>query len=287
MAVHSIPRSMLFVPGNHSRRVYKAFECGADAVIIDLEDAVPASDKEAARQTAATAVDGEYQAAAFVRVNAFDNPACYDDVLAVVRPRLAGIVLPKAETAEQLLTLDWLIGQMERRQGMAPGTVELVPLVETARGVEALTAMASATPRVRRLSFGIADYSLDLRLQPDPEEAALAYIRARLVHCSRAAGLDPPVDSVVVEVRDAERFRDSARRARALGMGGKLCLHPDQVPAANDLFRPSPAELERARAVVAGYESALARGEAAAMVLGEFVDAPVAARARRLLQAAG
>jgi citrate lyase subunit beta/citryl-CoA lyase len=278
-------RSLLFVPGNRPERVAKAFACGADVVIIDLEDSVPAQDKRAAREAAATAVERPH--AVFVRVNGFEAPDCYEDLLSVVRPGLGAVVLPKAESAAQLATLDWLIAQLERQRGMPAGGVALVPLVETARGVESLAALAGATPRVRRLSFGVADYSLDLGLQPGPGEPELAYIRARLVHCSRAAGLEPPLDSVVVEVRDPVRFRDSASRARALGMGGKLCIHPDQVPVANEVFSPTPAELERARAIVAAFDAATGRGEAAITVGGEFVDAPVVERARRLLTRAG
>lgn len=281
----SLLRSLLFVPGNHARRLEKAFGCGADAVIVDLEDAVPRGDKDAARQAVAAAIPGHEGPAVFVRVNGFHDPACYDDLLAVLRPGLAGIVLPKAESATELATLDWVIGQLERQRGMPAASVEILPLVESARGVESLAAIAAASPRIRRLSYGIADYSLDLGLQPGPDESGIAYVRSRLVHCSRAAGLGPPVDSVVVEVRDADRFRDSCRRARGLGLYGKLCIHPDQVVLANELFMPSAAEVERARAILVAYESAGADG--VAVVGGEFVDAPVAERARRLLVLAG
>lgn len=274
------PRSLLFVPGDQPRRIDKALASAADAVIIDLEDAVPREGKDAARAAAAGAL-GRRQGV-FVRVNGFDDPACLDDLEALIRPGLAGIVLPKAESAGQLATLDWVIGRLEARRGLQAGTVELLPLVETARGVEALPALARAQ-RVRRLSFGVADYSLDLGLQPDANEDSLAYIRARLVHCSRAAGLDPPLDSVVVEVRDLERFRDSAQRARRLGLAGKLCIHPDQVPVANEVFSPTASEVERALAVLAAWDGAQKRGEAVATAGGEFIDAPVVARARRVL----
>lgn len=274
-------RSLLFVPGNQPRRVEKALASCADAVIIDLEDAVPAADKRQARENAVAALG--LRDAVFVRVNAFDDPACLDDLEAIVRPGLAGVVLPKVESAQPLATLDWLVTRLERRAGMEAGAVELLPLVETARGVEALQQVAIASGRVRRLSFGVADYSLDLGVDVGSGEEALSYIRSRLVHCSRAAGLAQPVDSVVVEVRDADRFRESARRARALGLFGKLCIHPDQVPLAHEVFAPTPVELARARAIALAWESAAGRGEAAIMVDGEFVDGPVAARARRIL----
>lgn len=276
-----LARSLLFVPGNQPRRVEKALASGADAVIIDLEDSVPASDKRQARDAAVAALGR--RDAVFVRVNGFDDAACFDDLEAIVRPGLAGVVLPKADAAQPLATLDWLVTQLERRAGMEAGTVELMPLVECARGVESLPQIAAASPRIRRISFGVADYSHDLGVDIGPDEEALAHIRSRLVHCSRAAGLEQPVDSVVVEVRDAGRFRESARRARALGLFGKLCIHPDQVPLAHEAFTPAPAELARARAIVDAWESAEGRGEAAITVGGEFVDGPVAARARQIL----
>ena len=166
-------RSMLFVPGNHPRRLAKAFDCGADAVIIDLEDAVPASDKAAARIAAAEAVVASRGVAACVRVNAWASPDWRADLAAVVRPGLAAVVLPKTETAEELIAVDAGIAALETERGMAVGSVGLLPLIESARGVESLGAIAGACPRIRRLSFGVADYSLDLGLLPSPDEAEL------------------------------------------------------------------------------------------------------------------
>lgn len=280
-------RSLLFVPGHQPARIAKALASPADAVIIDLEDAVPVSEKAGARANAAAAVADRGEAAVFVRINGQDDAGCLLDLEAVLRPGLSGIVLPKAESALPLQALDWVLGQLERRTGLAAGAVEIVPLVESARGVEAAAAMAGAAPRVRRLSYGVADYSLDLGLEPDPGESHLAYLRARLVHASRAAGRDAPIDSVVVEIRDLGRLRESALRARSLGFGGKLCLHPDQVTVVNEVFSPTQGELARARAVVEAFEAARERGEAAVTVDGAFVDAPVAERARRLLRAGG
>ena len=280
-------RSFLFVPGHQARRIAKALDSPADAVIIDLEDAVPPAEKEAARANAAAALADRGAPVVFVRVNGAGDSGCLDDVLALTRPGLAGIVLPKADSAAQLHALDWALSQLEPRHGLTPATVELLPLVESARGVEDAPEIATATGRVRRLAYGVADYSLDLGLQPDPGEAGLAYRRARLVHASRAAGREPPIDSVVVEIRDLERLRESALRARALGLGGKLCLHPDQVPVVNEVFGPTAEELARARAIVAAYDAARERGEAAVTVEGAFVDAPVAEKARILLAGAG
>lgn len=280
-------RSLLFAPGNHARRREKAFECGADAVILDLEDAVPQAGKADARLAVAAALAAPRQCQAWVRLNGVDTPWCWGDLDALVRAGLDGLVVPKVEDPLALRTLDWVITQLERERGLAPGGIELIALIETARGLAAAPAIASATPRLARLSYGIADYSLDVGLAPGDDEAELAPVRAALVQVSRVAGLEPPVDSVVVQVRDGGRFTASALRARRAGLRGKLCLHPDQVPLANSAFSPAPDEIERARAVVAAFEAAEAAGSAAVSVGGEFVDYPVVARARGVLALAG
>jgi citrate lyase subunit beta/citryl-CoA lyase len=279
-------RSLLFAPGNHARRREKAFECGADAVILDLEDAVPPAGKAEARAGVAAVLAAPRDGLAYVRVNGVDSAWCRGDLYALVRAGLDGIVVPKVEDAGQLRIVDWVISQLERERGLAPGGIELVALIETARGLAAAQSIAGACPRLARLSYGIADYSLDLGLEPAADEAELAWVRASLVQASRVAGLEPPVDSVVVQVRDGDRFLDSARRARRAGLRGKLCLHPDQVPLANEVFSPQPAEVERARAIVAAFEAAEAAGSAAISVGGEFVDYPVVARARGVLELA-
>ena len=256
-------RSMLFVPGNHPRRLAKAFDCGADAVIVDLEDSVQDADKARARCAAAAVIVERRPVAAFVRINAMSGETWRDDLREIVRPGLGGVVQPKAESARDLLEIDLLIGQLELERGMRPGEVELLPLVESARGVEALGELAAASPRTRRISFGIADYTLDLGLQPSADEQELDYIRARLTHASRSAGLQPPIDSVVVEVRDPARFRASALRGRRFGMVGKLCIHPDQVVLANEIFSPSEDEIARAHAIVSACRVAGRSGRGA------------------------
>ncbi len=280
-------RSYLFAPASHPRRREKAFECGADAVILDLEDAVPPSEKAAARRAVSELLGTARPAPVWVRVNGADTRWCFDDLEAVARPGLAGVVLPKVERPDQLTSLDWVLGQLEYRAGLEAGKIRLMGLVETAVGVERLGELARATPRLVRLSFGVADYSLDLGLDPGDDESGIAYVRARLVHASRAAGLEPPVDSVVVQVREPGRFRASATRARCLGLFGKLCIHPDQVALANEAFAPTAAEIERARTVVRAFEAAQAEGSAAIQVDGEFVDYPVVTRARATLALAG
>jgi citrate lyase subunit beta/citryl-CoA lyase len=276
-------RSWLFTPANHARRVEKVFQSGADVAILDLEDAVAPDEKPGARLAAVEALARPRPCAGYVRVNGFETAWCFQDLQAVVATGVDGIVLPKTETADELRTVDWVVSQLERERGLPAGSIDLVPLIETAFGVENLPAICGASSRVSRIAFGGADYTADVDLVWTAEEDEFAYLRARLAHASRAAGLEPPIDTVVVQIRDHERFRAAARRGRQYGFQGKLCIHPDQVPLANEVFGPTSAEVEHARKVLAAWAEAESRGIASIQLDGGFIDPPIAAKARRIL----
>lgn len=276
-------RSFLFAPGNHARRVEKVFASGADAVILDLEDAVAISEKAVTRPLVVAAFARDRSARAYVRINGVESTYWQADVDAVVRARIDGIVLPKAESAEQVKAVDAYLSKQEKAAGIAPGSLELTLIVETARGIVDVDAIAASSPRVARLAFGGGDYTNDLDLEWTAEEDELSYARARLTHASRAAGLEPPVDTVVLQVKDQDRFRQSARNGRRMGFSGKLCIHPDQIAPCHEVFTPSAEEIERAREIVAAFESAEAAGNASIQVKGVFVDYPVVYKAQRVL----
>jgi citrate lyase subunit beta/citryl-CoA lyase len=279
-------RSWLFTPANHARRVEKVFQSGADVAILDLEDAVAPDQKPAARLAAAEALGRPRACAGYVRVNGVETAWCHADLQAVAVPGLDGVMLPKTEGADELRTIDWLLTQLERERGLPAGRIDLVPLIETAAGLATLDEICRASPRVSRLAFGGADYAADLDLVWTEGEEEFAYARARLTHASRAAGLEPPIDTVVVQIRDHERFRAAARRGRQLGFQGKLCIHPDQVPLANGVFGPTPEEVAQARKVLAAWADAEAKGLASIQLDGSFIDPPIAAKARRIVAVA-
>lgn len=280
-------RSLLFVPGDAVGRLPKALASGADAVIQDLEDAVPQARKEEARRaTAASLGQTTERPLRFVRINAQATPYCWDDLHAVVTPGLNGIILPKAEDPATLAAVDWVVSELERRRGMVPGCVEIVPLIESAAGVLSIGAIAGATPRIRRLTFGAVDLSTELGLGSDMLEAQLAHVRWQLVVGSRAAGLEPPLDTVFLQLADDEGLAAVVCRAKAGGFQGKLCIHPRQVPTVNGGFMPSPEEIAWATRIleVVGQDAA---ETVTASVDGMMVDRPVVARALRILQSAG
>jgi citrate lyase subunit beta/citryl-CoA lyase len=281
--VVGVSRSVLFAPGNHVRRVEKALQSDADIVVLDLEDAVPVTEKSSARSIVAEALKRPRHGRAYVRINALSSGAWEPDVTAVVSPALDGVVLPKAEYAADLLHLDTHLAGIESRVGLSVGKFDLMPIIDSARGAWNCEALAAATPCVRRLIFGAADYTLDLDLEWIPEEHEMAFARARLAHASRIANIEPPIDTAILQIRDAQRFLMSARNGRRMGFQGKLCLHPDQVAPCNALFSPSQAEIERARAVAAAFEAAQMRGTAAIELNGVLIDLPVVLKAKRLL----
>lgn len=260
-----LPRSYLFVPGDRPERIAKAQASGADAVIVDLEDAVAPGNKTAAREAAAGALDAAQPVV--LRINGADTVWFDDDVRLLADPGIAAVMLPKATAAA--------VAALRAAGGGKP----VLALVETAAGMADLAALAAAG--VARLVFGSIDLQLDLDIGDD--DLALLPFRMQLVLAARAAGLPPPVDGVTTAFDDAPRIEAEARRARQLGFGAKLCVHPRQVPIVNDAFSPGAAELAWAQRVV---DAAAAAGGAAVAVDGRMVDAPVLARAHRLLAAA-
>ena len=277
-------RTFLFAPANHARRVEKAFTLGADAVILDLEDAVAVAEKPAARAKAIEALQSPRRCLGYVRVNAMETPFCYGDLLAVVQAGLDGIILPKVETAEGLLTADWLVSQLERERGLAAGSVDIVPILETARAVTNVDAIMKAGSRIRRVAFGAGDYSLDLGVTWSRDERECQHARDVIVTASRGHGLEAPLDSAYARLDDAEGLLASARGAAAVGYQGKMCIHPDQVEPVNAMFTPAAEEVAFARRVVAAFAEAEAQGSSAFRIDGKFIDYPILFRARRVLE---
>lgn len=278
-------RSFLFTPGNHPRKVAKVFDAGADAVILDLEDAVAIAEKPATRAVVVEALKNARRCLGYVRVNAYDTPYCFRDLTSVVGPWLDGIVLPKVESADQMLSVSWILDQLEAEQGMEPGTIDLMPIVETGRGMANLTDIANCGSRARRLSFGAGDYTLDMNMRWSHDESELHHARATMAMHSRAAGLEPPVDTVFIHIGERHRdaLRNSAELPKTMGFQGKLCIHPEQVGPVNETFTPSAADIEHARKVVEAFEQAEAEGSASIQVDGYFVDYPIVEKARRSL----
>lgn len=286
-------RSYLFTPGNVARRVEKAFTLEADAVIVDLEDSVALSDKAATRTPVADALRGPRRGRGYVRVNASSTPFCYGDLVETLHERVDGVVLPKVESAAELHAIDWLMASLERERGITLGSIDLIPQIETAAGMQRIDRIFQARNlrsypgpwRVKRAAFGAADYGHELGLSPTLDEPELADARSRLVLASRAAGLENPLDSPWFHFKEAAAFGRALERSRRGGFQGRLCVHPDQIAPVNAAYLPSAEELARAERIVAAFREAEARGAAAIQVDGQMIDYPVVHRAQALLDA--
>jgi len=290
----ALNRSFLFAPGNVARRVEKAFALEADAVILDLEDSVAISDKVATRKHVRISLEKKGQARAYVRVNAPSTPFCYGDLVETLQPGIDGVVVPKIESAADLHAIDWLMAALERERGIAEGSLDLMPLIETAAGVQRVDRILQARSlrpykgpwRVKRVAFGAGDYANDVGLSPTLEEAELAGARERVVLASRAAGMENPIDSPWFHFKEVDAFRRALERSRRSGFQGRLCVHPDQLVPVNAAYLPGEEELARAERIVTAFRAAEARGEAAVQVDGLMVDYPIVHRAQALLDAA-
>lgn len=286
-------RSFLFTPANVARRVEKALTLEADAVILDLEDSVAASDKASSRARVVEALARPRRPLAYVRVNAPSTPYCYRDLVETVHKGLDGIVVPKIESAADLHAVDWLVAALERERGIEEGALDLMPQVETAAGVQRIDRILQARSlrpyeapwRVKRVCFGAADYGHDLGLSPTLDEPELADARARVVLSSKAAGMENPIDSPWFHFKETDAFARALERSRRGGFQGRCCVHPDQIAPVNAAYMPSPAEIASAEKIVAAFRDAENRGAAAIQVDGQMIDYPVAYRAQALLDA--
>lgn len=268
-------RAWLFVPADRPDRYAKALASGADAVIIDLEDAVAPDAKPTARaalfdwlREPRPVADGG--TAVWVRINSVETPWFDDDLAVATLPGVAGIVLPKAESDTPIASV------------AAAGARAVMPLIESAAGFDQLRSIARARA-VSQLVFGSIDLQVDLGMR-DAADDELLWFRSELVMASRLAGLRSPIDGVSTAIDDADQIRTDVLRARRLGFGGKLCIHPRQVEPVRRHFAPGEAEIDWARRVIAADAAA---GGAAVAVDGKMVDKPVLLRARAIVAEAG
>ncbi|MFH5927245.1 HpcH/HpaI aldolase/citrate lyase family protein [Roseomonas xinghualingensis] len=275
-------RSLLFVPATAERFVAKAHLRGADAIILDLEDAVAPAEKDAARHALRAAVPAVARGGADVCVR-INRPLdlAVPDIASAVAPGVTALVVPKAMGAEHLTLLSEVIAAHETAAGLAVGTVKLVALVEEAEALPRMAEIARA-PRMVAMAVGGEDLATDLDAEPTADSLYVAKMMG--IHAARAAGI-LPMGSLgsVAGIGDTPEYRAVLRRSRALGFACATCVHPAQVAAINEEYGPRPEALDHARRLVAAFEAGVARGLGAIEFEGAMVDLPVAERARRLI----
>ena len=277
-------RTFLFAPGNHARRVEKALTLNSDVIILDLEDAVAISEKVATRGKVVNALQVPRNGLGYVRINAYDTDYCFGDLLVVVTEGIDGIILPKVETVAQLQAIDWVVTKLEQEKGLNVGQIDIIPIIETGQGLLNVDEISASGTRVKRLSFGAGDYTKDMAMRWTRDESELMHARAKIALASRAAGLEAPIDTVWVHIKETEGCVRSAEMVRNMGYQGKLCIHPDQVDPVNKVFTPTIEEISFAEKVIKAFEEAESKGLASIQVDGYFVDYPIVDQAKRTLK---
>jgi len=277
-------RSMLFLPGNTPNMLINGNCLGADAVIFDLEDAVSPAEKDAARILVRNTM--RYMdfsgCEIIVRINSIDTPYWKKDIDQILPYKPGLILLPKTGCAQDALEADAYISEVEEKLGFEKNTVGLMPLIETAMGVENAYAIASSTKRVKALFLGAEDLTADLQCKRTKESREIEYARTRLVVAARAAGVDV-YDTPFTDVNDDEGIVKDAELAKALGFTGKASISPRHVEVINAVFSPTQKDVDYAYEVMEAIELAKSQGRGAIALHGKMIDAPIVARAERTI----
>lgn len=280
-------RTMLFVPGNNPGMLLNADIYGADSLILDLEDAVAPGEKDAARILVRGALSAYDYADSeiIIRVNPLDSGYTRDDIRAMVPLKPAMLMPTKVSGPEDVKEVSAMMAEAERESGLEEGTVGLLPLIETAVGVENAYRIATADPRVKAIFLGAEDLSSDLQAVRSKENTEIVYARGRMVMAARAAGVEV-YDTPFTDTDDEEGLRLDAEHARALGFTGKAVISPRHVDAVNIAFTPSEQEIIYAREVMDAIEEGKRQGRGAVSLRGKMIDKPIVDRALRVLNTA-
>jgi citrate lyase subunit beta/citryl-CoA lyase len=281
-------RSLLFVPGNREDWMHKALASEADALVFDLESAIPRGEAEAARAMCARVLDSHRAARplVFVRVSEARSPEHEQDLAAVVGPHLHGILLPQIQSAEDVVAADWALGEAESKADVAPGTTIVMPLVETANAVRTAFEIASASPRVAYMGGGVSrggDIARSLGYEWTPEGRETLFLRSKVLVDVRAANIANPISGLWGIIDDVDGLRAFAEESRRLGYEGLMAIHPSHVPILNEIFSPSAEKIGEWQQVIAAMAEAAAEGRGAIRLGGRLIDAAHVATAEQQL----
>jgi len=280
-------RSALFTPGNNMRMIHKIPTLTADAVILDLEDSVPMAEKDTARIFIRDSLDVVCSGTSdvYVRVNGLMTGLTAEDCEFVVQKGISGIMLPKVESQSEVLEAEKIIGELERKRGLEPGSITLIPTIETAKGVVNAYEIASSSKRVVAIGFGAVDFTRDMGVSLSKEGTELFFARSYVALAARAAGTQA-IDTVFIDLADKEGLVKDSMLAKQLGFKGKFLIHPSQIEPVNRIFSPSEKEIEYAKKVVQAFKEAEAKGLGAASLEGRMIDIAVYRQAEDLLKLA-
>lgn len=279
-------RTLLFVPGHRERMIEKAPGSGADGLLYDIEDSVPAPDRNTARSILSEVLSEDLVLPRYVRVNGIVDAGKQEtaaDLDAVVLPQLDGIVLPKAQSTDDIIWTAEAIRLLERQRNIEDGSIEIIPMIESALGVHFAYEILSSSPRISSVIIGSAqdgDLQTDLGASWSPEGAELQYSRSRILVAARAAGIDHPMDGVFLGLDDEDGLIQDSENARRLGYRGKTIIHPKQIEPVHRVFSPDENELKYYREMISAFEEA---GENAFNYRGKMIDRAMIRKARGLI----
>jgi len=274
-------RSYLFVPGSHREMINKAVYLNADSVILDLEDAVAISEKESAREIVKESlIRFGKEKEMIVRINDLDTPYWEEDLKCAVSNGAAGIMVPKSEDYQRIKSLCENIREFSSNYSRP---FQVIPLIETAKGVQFVHSIATADELIVRIAFGSIDFSLDIDCELTTNGLELLFARSQIVIASRAAGIGAPIDTVYPGLDNEAGLEKEAKMAKQLGFKAKLMIHPKQIEIVHQIFSASQEEINQATAIVKAFEQAENNGIASIMVNNQFVDYPVYKKAKNIL----
>jgi citrate lyase subunit beta / citryl-CoA lyase len=287
MADHRLRRTLLYVPGNMPSMLQNIPVFGSDSVIIDLEDAVPHTEKDAARRLVRRFLEGyrDRNKEILVRINALDSGWAQDDLREVLPALPDGIRLPKADSPEVVERLDTLLTEFEEELGLEIGRFQILPSIESALGVIHAIDIAQTSKRLLGLAFGAEDYTASMEIERTKTGDELMNARARVVWAAKAAGIQA-IDSIFADVKDVDGLRRETELVKALGYTGKSLVNPRQIEVVHEVFAPKPAEIAYALQVIEAIQRAREMGTGVISLSGKMVDAPVVKRAYRTLRTA-
>ena len=269
-------RSFLFAPGSNESIIKKALNSSADAVIIDLEDATALNEKDKAREIALKISLIDRDKPLYIRINGANSPFFEKDLELLESAKLDGVVLPKCEDSDDIIKLTQAIKE----------NIDVIPLIESAKGIINLVNMGRASKKISRFAFGAIDYTLDINAQYTKSGFELLYPRSYLVIISRILNLLPPVDTVFPYLNDETGLINETKHIKELGMFGKLAIHPKQVDIINDIFTPTKSEIDEANSIAKAFLEAEKEGVASIRVNNKFVDYPVYLKSKRIIELA-
>jgi citrate lyase subunit beta/citryl-CoA lyase len=280
----NVLRSLLFIPGNKSNMLEKAFSCTADAVVPDMEDSVPDAEKAAAREMIAKFLPRLRNDGRFIcpRINALDTGLTQAELDAIVGPNIDAVSIGKIRTPTDVSEVSQMIGALEHERGIETGSIRLIPWIETAPAIVHCHEICRASRRIIGVAFGAEDFTNDMGIEHVEDESNLAFARSSICIAARAAGV-AAFDTPYFKFRDLEGLRAHSAKSRSLGFKGRFAIHPAQTDTINACFAPTQEEIEQARRIVAAYEEAERSGRASTSLDGVVIDVPVVKRARALL----